>query len=67
MYRNLEAEMKRSGISRADLGRIIHKSRGSVQSKINGKSPFTVDEVWAIKTKLFPNMTIDYLFDRDGN
>lgn len=61
-YPNLRAEMARNGIGIKALMEVTGKSRPAVSNNLNGKGHFTVDESVAIKTNLFPALTIDYLF-----
>ena len=63
MYRNLEAEMVRRGVSRLDIADAIQKRYQAVSLKLNGKSKFTLDETIAIKNKFFPDCDVEFLFD----
>lgn len=61
-YPNLEAEMARLGIKRKNFADLLNVRAATVYDKLNGKYPFTLDEVVAIKQKFFPDLSIDYLF-----
>ena len=63
MFRNLEAEMTRASINSEVIAETIGKSYNTTRSKISGKKPFTLDEAAAIKKKLFPGFSLDYLFE----
>lgn len=63
---NLRAEMARNRIRYGDVAEIIGKSERSVRDKISGKRDFTVSEAFAIRRKLFRDLTIEYLFSDTG-
>ena len=67
MFRNLEAEMKRNSINRETLAKTINKSYQTTMKKLNGQTPFTFDEVWKIRERLFPNLKLDYLFEMNND
>lgn len=62
MYPNLEAEMARSKISKAKLADILEITPTTLCFKLNGKSTLSLKECVAIKRKVFPDKTLDYLF-----
>lgn len=61
-YPNLKAEMARSKIGVKDLMEATGKSRPAVSNNLNGRGKFSVEESLAIRSKLFPKLSIDYLF-----
>ncbi|MBO1513225.1 XRE family transcriptional regulator [Metabacillus bambusae] len=63
MYPNLDAEMARRGLKRKDLACMFRDRAATVSDKLNGKSPFLLDEVFRIKENFFPECDIEYLFD----
>lgn len=63
MYRNLEAEIARAGVTRKDLARVLGCSLGTVSMKMTGKSPFTIPDARAIKSFLGGDKPIEYLFE----
>ncbi len=65
MYYNLKAEMARNKIEIPAIMRVTGKSRSAVSKNLNGTGSFTVAEAIEIKNKLFPDLTIDYLFSID--
>ncbi len=66
MFPNLRAEMVRNGVTVSDISRVTHKTDKSIRNKMNGVGDFTLAEAAAIKDTLFPNFTLDFLFDRGG-
>lgn len=62
--KNLQAEMKRLGVSNADIRGLIACSEKTIWNKKNGLTPFTVDEAIKIRDAFFPGMQIEYLFAR---
>lgn len=67
MYANLEAEMTRVGIKNEDLAKVIGRDERTVRNKRAGVTEFTLNETLAIRGKFFPNMTLEYLFERSGD
>lgn len=65
MYRNLEAEMVRRNINRKDVAEFLNVRYGTVVDKLSGKYQFKLDEALNIKQKLFPELSIEYLFKSD--
>lgn len=61
-YSNLKAEMARKGISIEEVSKALDIHRNSVANKINGDTPFTVEEAFKIHDKYFPKLSLDYLF-----
>lgn len=59
---NLEAEMKRSGVTRTDIAKCIKCSYRTVHSRLNGESQWIYDECVTIRDTFFPDMTLGYLF-----
>ena len=65
MYRNLEAEMTRQGITRKNLATVLNLRYGTVVEKLNGKYEFKLNEAFIIKKKIFPNLDFEYLFQKE--
>ena len=59
MFANLRAEMKRHGKTNKDVGKILNISANSVSFKLNGRSPFTLDEIRKLADEF--NCSLDYL------
>lgn len=66
MYRNLEAELKRKGITRKMLADKLGINIATVSAKLTGKAKLTFDEVTVIVKQVFNNeFEIPYLFKKD--
>lgn len=65
MFPNLCAEMSRYAIETVDVARVTHRTAKTVRDKITGKADFTLPEIYAIRDTFFPDLSIDYLFERD--
>jgi hypothetical protein len=65
MYPNLDAEMARKGLKRKDLAWMFKNRIATVSDKLNGKSPFLIDEAVKIKITYFPDLSLDYLFGKE--
>lgn len=61
-YSNLKAELARKGISMEEVSKVLEIHRNSVANKINGDTPFTVEEAFKIQEKYFPKLSLNYLF-----
>ena len=68
IFNNLEAELVRSKINKAELARTIGISTGAMSSKITGKTEFNLEEMLAIQEHFEcftgQKFTLDYLFKR---
>lgn len=62
MYNNLEAEMSRLGIKRADLADLLNVRYATVIDKLKGRYNFTLDEAFKIRNSYFPELSFEYLF-----
>jgi len=59
---NLEAEMKRIGVSRSEIAECIDVSYRTIHSRFNGESEWLYIECIKIRDKFFPKLELDYLF-----
>lgn len=59
---NLEAEMKRIGIVRNDIAKLIGVSYRTIHSKFNGDSQWQYTECVLIRDTYFPDKDLAYLF-----
>lgn len=65
MLSNLVAEIARNKVSRYKIAEVLEVSYGTVNQKINGNYEFSVGEAKKIQEKFFPDLTIEYLFDKE--
>lgn len=66
MYRNLEAEMARAGITRKAIAEHMELRYATLVDKLSGKYPLKLDEAITIKTEFFPSFSLEYLFEKDN-
>jgi len=64
MLANLAAEMTRNKITRYDIAKLLGNTYNTVSLKINGHYEFTVTEAQKIQKTYFPDLTMEYLFER---
>lgn len=68
IFLNLEAELLRAKVNKAELAAMIGISTGSMSSKFTGKTEFNLNEMLIIKERLEciseREFTLDYLFKR---
>ena len=62
MFPNLRAEMARGNIKATIMAEVLEISYDSVINKINGRTDFTRTEIFKIRDKFFPSLTLEYLF-----
>ena len=62
MYRNLEAELKRKGMTKGALAREMGLTPSTVSLKLNGKSPISLKEANTIKRILKVELPLEELF-----
>jgi len=62
MYRNLEAEMARIGVTKVDIAKLLGVRYATVIDKTTGKSRFYLEEALKIKSHFFPGHSLEYLF-----
>ena len=65
MFPNLDAEMARHKIPRAELEERIKVTHGTLSLKLNGKSPLTLAECIKIRDAIDKTLKIDYLFSAE--
>lgn len=64
MFRNLDAEITRSGTNLKEVSKVIKISYDSMINKTTGKNEFKLSEMETIRDRYFQNMSLDYLFQR---
>ena len=63
-YPNLMAELARAGLTVLELSAKTGIPYSTLIGKLGGRSEFTLDEAFAIKSVLQVNQSIDELFER---
>ncbi len=63
MYPNLEAELKRKGLKRIDLAQHLNMAQSTLADKMQGRSPFSVQNAVDIKKFLNLDMPLEELFE----
>lgn len=63
MFNNLRAEIKRHGKTISDIGQILGISANAVSLKLNGKTEFTLKEIFTLAKEF--DCSIDYLAVRN--
>lgn len=67
MYPNLRAEMAREKITWSKLAEILHVRPATLTWKNQGKTSFTLDEAFEIKTALGTDLPLEELFKREDD
>lgn len=68
LYPNLEAEMARNRVTQKDLANLLDKTPETICNWMNGRSgDFPVGAVFRVREELFPECTVDYLFERKAS
>lgn len=62
MYKNLEAEMARNGITKVALAKKLNMRYPTLVDKLNGKYRLYFDEALRIRQEVSPEKDLDYLF-----
>jgi DNA-binding XRE family transcriptional regulator len=67
MYRNLEAELARQGITKTKVANELGITLGTLSLKLKGKYNVTLSEAIKIKNILDVDLPIEYLFAISDN
>ena len=67
MYPNLSAELTRRNLTQNDLAKLLNIDLSTVNYKMNGKSDWKLNECKKIISNMFPEQSIDYLFNVNNN
>ena len=62
MYRNLEAELKRAGVTKAALAKALNIAPSTMSAKFAGASLFTIKDAKQIKELLGVGIPLEELF-----
>lgn len=65
MYKNLQILMINNNVSDEDIAKILNLTLKAIQHRLKGNTEFKRSEMLKIKKNLFPNYTLDQLFDDD--
>lgn len=65
MFRNLEAELARSGLTRRDVALKLGCTPSTLSLKLNGKAPLSLLEAAKIKQIIGVDMALEELFATD--
>ncbi len=63
MYSNLANELKKKGLSLNAAAAVLEMPEPTFRTKVQSRS-FTVEEAFKIKSNLFPEMDLFYLFEK---
>lgn len=63
MYKNLEAEMTRIGITKLNIAKELNYCYATLINKFAGKTDWHRNEMLSIRNKYFPDKSIEYLFE----
>lgn len=66
-YKNIKAELKRCGASYAMVSKLLEMSVNNVSLKMNERIPLTVNEAKKIRAAFFPDASLEYLLESDGD
>lgn len=64
MYRNVDAELKRKGMTRSDLAKKLKIAPSTLSLKLSGKSFVTLDEAKRMKEILEVDIPLEILFEQ---
>jgi hypothetical protein len=62
-YGNLKFEMRRKRIFQRDIANLLKQNEIAVAQKINASKSFTLEEAELIRSRLFPETEMRYLFE----
>lgn len=63
MYKNLQILMINNNITEDDIARELNITTKAIKHRLTGNTDFKRSEMLVIKKKLFPNYTLDQIFD----
>lgn len=64
MYKNLVKEMETHGVTQKDIAELLGRRPATISDKTRDKYPYHVKEAILIRDHFFPDLSIDYLFER---
>ena len=63
-YLNIKIELQREGVTQTQVAKHLGMSTNNLNAKLNGRVPFTADEVIEIHERFLPESTLDYLLSK---
>lgn len=66
-FQILRGELKSIGVKQVEVADLLGMTNSNFNRKLAETVPFTRDEMFAIRDRYFPGVTIDYLFQSDGD
>ena len=63
MFKNVDAELKRKGMTRGDLAKKLNLTPSTMSLKLNGKTHITLNEAMRIKKILGVDIPLEILFE----
>ena len=60
-YLNIKIELQREGVTQEQVAKHLGMSTNNLNAKINGRVPFTANEVIEMRDRFMPDATLDYL------
>lgn len=66
-FQILRGELKSIGVKQVEVADLLGMTNSNFNRKLAEAVPFTRDEMFAIRDRYFPGVTIDYLFQSDGD
>lgn len=64
-FPNLQAELSRAGINQKELAEVLGIDQSIVSRWFSGKQDMSASTCFAIKERLFPTLSLDYLFTNE--
>ena len=61
---NINAEMVRRRIRKPEVAAALGINQKTFRNKLSGKSEFTFSEVQMVRDTFFPDLSLEYLFER---
>lgn len=66
-YQNLKAEIVRRNYTQKEIAELLDMGSRNLSFKLAGNVPFTVPEIKKLQRELFPDVSLDYLCETDGD
>lgn len=66
-FQILRGELKSIGVKQVEVADLLGMTNSNFNRKLAEAVPFTRDEMFAIRDEYFPGVTVDYLFQSDGD